>query len=85
MRSLTLDEKISIKGCLAGREPAKRLVCLDIPTALFVWNYNFGSSIAYHSTPKKWSRHFQGREAWSLAKAIRKAKSRAKHRSANKE
>ncbi len=74
MRSLTLDEKISIKGCLAGREPATYLVSLDMPTAIFAWYHNFGSSIAYHSTPKLWSRHCQRQDARSHPTVMRKAK-----------
>lgn len=57
MRSLSLDEKISIKGKLAtkGVLPVM-LVQLSTPDAMRLhWNC-FGTPVANHSTPKMWRR-----------------------------
>lgn len=57
MRTLSLDEKISIKGRLARKGVMPHvLVQLDTAAASRLHWVCFGTPVAMHSTPKLWRR-----------------------------
>lgn len=55
MRTMTLDEKISIKGQLAAKGVVPNVLCtLDTASAMYLFWRCFGRPVTTHSSPKKW-------------------------------